>query len=161
MPLFDNHFAGHMLTGDPRSPIFAAAGCVWPTCPAWRYRAMSDDASGRFAQLNDAGILLELPDDEWEHDDTTWEWLDPEGDILLLTARKEKDPDNPFGSVWAITIEVLFGDDPAEATIINPAQKCNVDLPIGAIGTGDPDQGTTGDTFRLEQVEFNKEDPPP
>lgn len=160
MPLYADHFAGHMPTGDPRSVVFVAAGCTWPTCPPWRWRAMSDNATGRFTQLNGDGILLELVGGTFEHDDTTWAWLTPTGDIVDLTARKEKGGTEPLGYRWTVAIEIEATSERAIAVIDNPEQKCNQNIEVGSIDTGDPEYGATGDTFRLEQVEFDQVNPP-
>lgn len=64
-------FTGFMQPGDPRGPLFASGGATWPTCPAWRYRLGSEDASGSWSFLRTTGILFEATGPSG-HDFATW-----------------------------------------------------------------------------------------
>lgn len=156
-PLFDNRFKGHMETGDPRSLIFAAAGCTWPTVPAWRYRAVSCDATMLFAGLNVPGLLLLLDVGGVTHDSAVWITAAPVPPIFVAALVKTADTVNPGGSLWRFFISIAGIPGTIEKIVTRPEARCNQPLLLGAFGSDIPAQGTTGDTFRLEQVEWDEE----
>ena len=156
-PLFNDHFRGHMESGDPRSLVFAAAGCTWPTVPAWRYRAVSCNATLLFAGLNVPGLLLPVFELVTTHDVGAWLLLVQAPPILAMALIKQPDPANPFGSIWTVTIAIAGAMQQPIKVITRPEAKCNVPLLVGEMQTGDPADGTTGSTFRLEQVEWDEE----
>lgn len=160
MPKVENRFAGHMETGDPRSPVFAAGGCTWPTVPALKYRAQSDNASGSLSQLDGNGLLLPLITFPHDHDVSVWQFTAATGDIEFINATKFGG--SPFGPgyKWRIDIKIRGDFFIIIKEVLFPTQKCNVDVHIGNIVARGPSVGETGDTFAINQVEWDQVLPP-
>lgn len=159
-PKFANKFAGHHPEDDPRSLLFAAAGCTFPTTPPFRYRAQSSNALFRFAELNGDGLLLELftPEPNWNN--ASWLWTSTGGDLDFVAIVKQQTPATRPGAEWICLMKIAIEPIVMRKTIVRSLGKCNVDILIGEMDTGDLDQGTTGTTFTIKQVEFDEELPP-
>ncbi len=160
MPQVQNQFAGHMLQADPRSLLFAARGSVWPTIPAFRYRAQSTNATGAYEFFNGDGMLATLLTSLPATDAVLWFGLQnlPIGEAILMG--KNQTPATRPGFEWTIgvTPEIDVGFD--IKIIARPLSKTNVDLLVGSITHPWPWEGDTGSTFRLRQVVWDETMPP-
>ena len=157
MPLYDNHFAGHYETGDPRTPVTAGAGCVWPTVPAHRYLLKSTTATGILLGLNTQGILVEKGSPGPAHDECIFNMIDGPAPILFASIRKRW-LSSIDGYAWDIGIVVSICGG-LEKTLDFPHQTCNRDFEIGNMPcplTSDE----TGPDFTAYQVEWNHTTPP-
>ena len=160
-PLYANHFAGHLPEGDPRTPVHGAAGCVWPTVPAMRYYFTSDNATGIFLPFQVLGALVIRPTIAVDHNLFAYQavvWPPP---WALVYCRKVADPDST-GYRWQVQFHAGSGLCLVTIDIPFPNQGCNVTVPLGnqvcpIMGPA----GQSGDTFRMEQVEFDDVLPPP
>lgn len=159
-PLYADRFAGHMPDGDPRTPLHGAAGCVWPTVPATRYLFTSDDATGIFLPFKLLGALVIRSVATVDHDLYSYismAWAPP---WELVYCRKVKDP-STSGYRWQIQMHAGSGLCLVTIDAPFPNQKCNVTVPLGAYECPfSVPPGTTGSTFRMEQVEFDETSPP-
>lgn len=160
MPLYDNHFAGHMESGDPRTPLHGAAGCVWPTVPAMRYLLISDDATGVFLPFKTTGALVARTIVTLDHDlygyvPLAWPPL-----WNCTKCQKVSDP-STGGYRWQIEFNAGSGVCSVSIDKAFPEQKCNVTVPLGNYTCpGQVPAGQTGTTFRMEQVEWDEATPP-
>lgn len=157
--LYDDRFAGHLDSLDPRTPLFAPGACDWPTIPAYRYMIVSDDATSVMSVLNTTGILIEHRDIGGGVNLTQWDgpknivpvtlclctktWVDSGADSLWQ-----------FLIVWPFVGALLF-------SFTRSLGPCNVPMAIGdrAI-TGVPSAGSTGASCRMLQVEWDQDLPP-
>lgn len=160
MAQVEDPFAGHVDTKDPRTLVFGAAGCVFPTMPAFHYRAMSENATGDFAELNGDGILLPLLTAQPGHFNTTYGFFGGIGALEMLLANKVQNALDRPGYRWQIIMQIACQIDPIIAQFPRPFEKCNRDVPIGALEGDLPEFGTTGSTFILRQVVWNETMPP-
>jgi hypothetical protein len=156
-PLYNDHFSGHMEGGDPRTPLTVAGGCVWPTVPAFRYKLSSDNATGILQILNWDSIIVEKNTPGIAHDHCNYAMIRGPVGIFYAAMDKLARPDRQ-GYTWHVTIiasicGMLLKEIPF------PRRKCNHNFVIGNIWCPGY-QGSTGDTFRAEQVEFDHLEPP-
>lgn len=157
-PKWDNRFAGHMENLDPRTPFFGCAGCTWPTVPGWHLFLGSDDATGALAWLNTIGIQLQIGAPP--HDPKNLQWIQNGGappilDVFLL----KNEVVDPYGYIFSGVITTVLGF--VEFSQRFPEKTCNCCHPLPNVDLGAaPVLGTTGDTFRLLQVEWDQERPP-
>lgn len=149
-----------MESGDPRTPLFASIGCVWPTVMALKYRAQSDNATGSMSQLNGDGLLLELLTTPPTHDATVWQYFSAAGDIEFITLVKTADPSDVLGYRMRIDVKVRGDTFTVIEDIRRPHEKCNVNQLIGNMVSRGPSEGETGDSFTMNQVEWNETMPP-
>jgi hypothetical protein len=161
MPLYANRFAGHLEDEDPRGPLSAAGGCTWPTIPAFRYWLISDDATGDLAFFNTDPVLIQFASVQPAHDSAGWT---PHGANPFITfgiAAKlfeQGDPTYLWQFVFGI---VAIPEAPLVFEVTRSLEKCNRDIPLPNVWAFDIDRGVTGDTFRMEQIEWDKTSPPP
>lgn len=160
MPQVENRFAGHMETSDPRSLLFGARGCVFPTVPAFRYRAMSTNATGDFAELNGDGLLLPLLTPLPATDFVVWGFLGADSPLEALLVGKGQEPADLPGYHWEVFMQIACQIIPIFHEFQRPFERCNRDVPIGALEGDLPEFGTTGSTFILRQVEWDETMPP-
>lgn len=160
MPLYANPFAGHLEGGDPRGPLSAAGGCTWPTIPAYRYWLISNDATGDLAFLNTDPILLQFDSPQPAHNAAEWLLLNDHDYVDGAIAEKFfTQGDNTYR--WQFEIEVIaIPEEELIFGVIRNEEKCNRDIPLPNVWAFDIDRGRTGDTFRMEQIEWDKESPP-
>ena len=158
MPKYANHFAGHIEHGDPRTPVTAAAGCLWPTMPAHRYLLTSQDASGMFLALNTVGVLFSKSTVGPGHDLCQWSGMGMPPPFVIAIAIKQAAP-NKQTYTWTVTLSAL-GVGLAIKTVEFPLGDCNLDRLIGLFGFANPFLGNTGFSCQLQQVEFDHTEPP-
>lgn len=160
MPLYANRFAGHMPTGDPRGPLSAGGGCTWPTCPAYRYWLISDDATGDLAFFNTDPVVIEFASDQPAHNSAGWTLIEANPNVAFAVAAKEFTQGDAtyrwsfFIFVIAIPEALLLFD------VTRNIETCNRDIPLPNVWAFDIDRGVTGDTFRMQQIEWDKTSPP-
>lgn len=160
MPLFDNHFKGHLETDDPRGPLSAAGGCTWPTIPAYRYWLISDDATGDLAFFNTDPVLLQFFSPQPAHDAAFWILHGTNPFVSAAIALKQFTQGNNTYS-WLFGVNVIsIPEAILNFGVIRDVENCNRDIPLPNVWTFDIDRGVTGDTFRMEQIEWDKESPP-
>lgn len=160
MPLFDDHFKGHLETGDPRGPLSAAGGCVWPTIPAFRYWLISNDATGDLAFFNTDPVLIQFNSTQPAHDLAGWILHGVNPNVGLAFAEKVFTQGRTTYR-WRFFITVIaIPEAPLLFETIRNVEKCNRDIPLPNVWAFDIDRGVTGDTFRMEQIEWDKESPP-
>lgn len=160
MPKVLNKFAGSMLTTDPRSLLFGARGSIFPTIPAYRYRAQSTNATGSLSFFNGDGILLPLVTALPATDDVLWQFIRPlpeDGGALLAKAQRAIH-DGGFQWLIGVTDEIDTGF--TFKIITRPLSRTNVDILVGSILRTFPQVGDTGSEFRLRQVVWNETMPP-
>lgn len=154
-------FVGHLPKGDPRGPLSAAGGCNWPTIPAYRYWLISDDATIDLAFLNTRPILLEFTSLQPAHNLGVWQLLGTSADVDSAIAVKLFTPGTSI-YMWVFGIEVTaIPEAPLQFNVPRSVETCNRDIPLPNTWAFDIDRGVTGDTFRMEQIEWDKESPPP
>lgn len=153
-----HRFNGHLDMADPRTPVHAAAGCTWPSIPAYRYLLVSANAYGVLAPLNTTGILVEQAGAGPSHDAMQYNMIAAPPPILFAILYKNWVEDPP-GYEWDIGI-VASMCGILQTTLEFPIQKCNVDFTIGEMSCSGY-YGGTGSTFQAKQVEWNRTLPPP
>lgn len=159
-PLYADRFAGHMPEGDPRGPLSAAGGCVWPTVPAFRYWLISDDATEELAFFNTDPVLVEFDSPQPSHSYAKWTLVPPHAYVLAAIAEKRHWPGEGVYR-WHFNIDVdEFPGHPLIFSIERPAETCNRNLPLPNVVAFDPASGETGDTFRMEQIVWDQTSPP-
>lgn len=157
MPLYDDHFSGHLEHGDPRTPLTAAGACVWPTMPAHRYLLSSTDAYGILSPINGQGILVEKDTVGIAHDSCTWNMIRGPAPILFVFLTKSTAPDRQ-SYYWDIAMSATVCGI-MTARVTRSLRKCNEDFPIGDLVCPGY-YGGTGSTFKAEQVEWDHLEPP-
>lgn len=152
-------FRGYFKKGDPRGPMFASLGSIWPTVPAYRYRIGSSDASGDWLFLKTTGILFEFAEaiDDfihlWHTTDDLPEW------ICSVAFTREWVP--VFQRVyWRLRIQTTYWSLPYQAQQIHGIKKSNTDLRLGNMATPFGPPGSPGIRLRAYQVEYDEENPP-
>lgn len=159
-PFYDDRFNGHIEAGDPRGPLSAAGGCVWPTIPAYRYWLKSDDASGDLAFFNTNPPVLQFVSPQPAHDIAGWTLHIANPFVHVAVAVKTfVHPNNTYTWTFIVFVNAI-PEAPLEFGVIRNAEPCNIDIPLPNVWAFDIDRGQTGDTFRMEQIEWDKESPP-
>lgn len=160
MPHVDEQFTGHVPTGDPRSLLTGAFGCIWPTMPAFRYRIQSDDATGLWSPWNDGGALVELITPIGQHDLPAWELLEATPPFEFVRWTKQPSSNELLGYFWQLWWK--RSDDPLNILVFHaqPQSKCNVDVPLPNFSAGPSFPGSFGNTARADQVVFDQRVPP-
>ncbi|MCK5292957.1 MAG: hypothetical protein KAR39_13185 [Thermoplasmata archaeon] len=154
-PLYDNHFAGHFESADPRTPLHGAGGCVFPTVPAMRYCLRSNNATGLMAILNYTGILVIRPVVTLDMDFYQYQPVAPPPPFGVTRCVKVYNPVTE-GYRWEVNINMGSGVCPMEWRIEKPFSACNVDVLLGARSCpGGIPPGSTGSTFTMYQVEYD------
>ena len=157
MPRHANPFTSHLRPEDPRGPLTAGAGCIWPTVPAHRYLLYSHNPSFLFQGLQTQGVLIQKTTPGPAHDACQWSTIAGPIGINWVICWKRWVPATA-GYDWEITMSVIdCGIIQKKLTF--PQQKCNVDFLIGNIECPYISE-ETGDTFAAYQVEFDKTQPP-
>lgn len=158
MPKTLNKFAGHMRSGDPRTPVFAAGGCPWPTIPPYRWVLTSSDATRMYAPFNGASILFECEDANTRHDLAVWRVVDQPWWLYDAVIEKHFIRDQyPNYRYWVTILMTLRGID--EIAVANRHGRCNENVHLGN-QIGGPLRGNVGNTFRMLQIEYNQTEPP-
>lgn len=160
MAQVQNRFAGHISPADPRSLLFSAKGSVWPTIPAFRYRAQSDNATGAYSFFNGDGLLLELFTPLPAFENVQWFGHRPPPLDHSAFINMQQTPVTRPGFVWVIGVspEIDTGFD--IKFLVQPLRKTNVDIEVGSIQRFFPEIGDTGSTFRMRQVVWDQTMPP-
>jgi len=159
MPRYIDRFQSHMPEGDPRTPLFGAGGCPWPTVPAYRYLLVSAHATGIWEFLNDDGILIEFVSFGDNHDLIQYEGPLGPGPLEYAQVWKEYVPGAPTFA-WELSLKheqcggVLFIHK--EFSL----QPCNRNWLLGNYECASGYPGETGHSFSMRQVEYNKNVPP-
>ena len=160
MPKVANQFAGSMLPADPRSLLFGARGNIFPTIPAYRYRAQSTNATGSLSFFNGDGILLPLVTPLPATDSVIWQFIRPlpeDGGAFLA---KAPNPPLDGGFSWLIGVTDEIDTGFTFKIIERPESKANVDILVGSILRTFPQIGDTGSEFRMRQVVWDQTMPP-
>lgn len=159
-PLYHDRFSGHLEEGDPRGPLSAAGGCIWPTIPAYRYWLISDDATGDLAFFNTDPVIIQFISPQPAHDVAGWSLIVANPFVLAAAAQKTYvHPNNTYSWSFFVIVNAIpeawltFG-------VIRNNERCNRDIPLPNTWAFDIDRGVTGDTFRMEQIEWDEESPP-
>lgn len=160
MPQVQNQFAGHMYPMDPRGLMFGAQGSMWPTIPAYRYRARSQNATGSMVFLNGDGVLLTLAVPLPAMELVVWYYESTETPFPAVVLIKWQPPAAHPGFQWnvGVTPEVDTGFEVKE--IVRPISRTNIDIKVGSIIRVFPDPGDTGSTFNILQVVWDETMPP-
>lgn len=158
--LFADRFAGHQASEDPRTLMFAGVGCPWPTRPAFRYRAISENATGEFTGFNGDGLFLPLDTIEPNFDDATWVWPGPDAPILECDWRHFQEEVDGNGYGWLFRVFVDCWPTFITKRITGEDGACNEDVLVGDLDDIPPGIGNTGDTLTLFQVEWDETEPP-
>ena len=157
-PRFANHFTSHMPEGDPRTPLTASAGCIWPTVPAWHLLVVSNDATGVLSFLNTLGIQLKPHATQREFDDFRWVLNGGVPPVVNPELMKTQLND-PYGYRLQLTATTVWGM--FQSVTDFPYRVCNCCHPLTRTTVGSPViLGDTGDSFRLLQVDFDETRPP-
>jgi hypothetical protein len=159
-PSIADPFRGHLAHGDPRGPLSAAGGCTWPTVPAYRYAIRSDDATGQLAFLNHNPIIIEYSPGESSHNLGVWNLIGDHYSVDTTVAIKHHVAGTEiytwyFWIMTAATPQIFLN-----FSVPRDVETCNRDIPLPDVHGGDPQLGETGDTFRMDQVEWDKTSPP-
>lgn len=160
MPHVNDQFRGHMFGPDPRACTTAAFGCTWPTVPAFRYRIQSDDASGLWSGWNDGGVLVGQVGAIDDHDTKLWVQLTRFELFELVELRKLPGTTEFDGYRWQLIWKLLV--DPLTLLDELPVAmgRCNVNVPLPNWTGGPSFPGSFGLTARMDQVPWNKSEPP-
>lgn len=160
-PTIGNRFKGHLAHGDPRGPLTAAGGCIWPTVPAFRYWLKSDDASGELTFLNHNPIRIQYDAELSGHNVAIWKRLGFHYSIFTAVATKIHVPGTSIYTWWFSIRTVLRPFTPIAFQVERDIETCNRDIPLPNVPPYYPGPGGTGDTFRMEQIEWDQTSPPP
>lgn len=159
MPLYNDRFSGHMELDDPRTVIQGAGGNTWPTCPPYRWAPRTEDAYGLLSYWNTNAAYLTSAATGHEHNQIHWLGVNlPLGCSYFLAGKLWVPSELKIN--WTIAFIQTFPYALVQKVWqVNPGPG-NVDLAIGNMThPGLPDSGT-GDSFRLEQVEWDATAPP-
>lgn len=156
-PLYANHFAGHLFTDDPRTPVTAAAGCTWPTFPAHRYILTAPNAAGMLAPLRTQGVLFEKVTPGSAHNECQYNMISGPLPVVFGIAWKRWDPATE-GYEWEISISVSSPCGLMTWTVPRPPETCNRDIGLYPLACpGVPEAGNTGSPTDWLQVEFDSD----
>lgn len=159
MPLYDDHFSGHMESGDWRTPVTGAGGCIWPTVPPARWYLASTNATGLLFFLNITGLLC-LPSTEIAPNHDQFDWFGVGGPIAVTLCRKTYKPERPG---YDFDVQLSVGS-PCGGTldfhVERGVEKCNRDILLGNQCCPSQPTWCTGSTFTAYQVEFDHTTPP-
>ena len=150
-------FSGHFPPDDPRTPVTAAGGCTWPTVPAYRYRLVSDNATGILSFLNTTGILYQQSGTPPGHNEMLYTGIIL-GQQIQSTTLQRSYPTVQGNIMWNLYLH--HQDCYFEMTTSGTQSpgKCNVDVPLYEFDCLWA-EGSSGDTVRLLQVQFDKQWP--
>lgn len=156
MVLWRDRFAGHLRPGDYRGPLHGAGGCTWPTIPAARYLLWSDDAIGWFWPLRYTGILVQVVDQQINHDLIAYNHLT--GPPGMTCTKFQKDIwEDQLGYTWTIHLDA---GSPCGGTLVwelpFAEKKCNGFILLGDKGCVSQPGWRTGSAFIAAPVEYNK-----
>lgn len=160
MPHVDDQFSGHMFEDDPRGLLFGTHGCTWPTVPAWRYRAQSDNATGLFVELNGDGLLVPFLDETPSAKRVRWEFSGGVGQILEIRFTKVQAPVDEDGFAFICEIDLALPKVSVRRRIHFDLQECNFNALFGNFPGVDPVWGNAGSTFTMNQVVWDETLPP-
>lgn len=153
-----NRFAGHIKRGDPRTPVFGAGGCPWPTIPPYRWALTSDDATGIYRPFNGASIIFHVDQVTARHEHMVWRLTNRPPWLYAGVIRKLFIRDRyPQYSYWVTILMTIYGID--EIAFAHRTGPCNVNVHLGD-QIGGIIRGRVGSTFRLLQVESDQTEPP-
>lgn len=159
-PKVANRFAGHMRDGDPRSQVFVAGGCTWPTVPAYRYAFLSGNATGIFSYLNTSFDMVEFNSELVPHWRGQWNTKPGLPSNMLILAFKEYNPGASHYK-WTFEMHPPLCSGIIVFNVLVPIGPCNTDIQLG--NRYCPLQkmlGETGSQFRMVQCEYNANSPP-
>ncbi len=160
MPQVQDQFAGHLLSADPRSLLFGARGSVWPTIPAYRYRAQSANATGSLTFLNGDGVLVTLFIPLPATGPVVWRFLSSQTPFPSVILIKQQTVFTRPGFQWIVGVTPEIDTGYTTKIIAKPLSKTNVDFDVGSIVILFPDPGDTGSTFQMRQVVWDETMPP-
>lgn len=153
-PLYANRFAGHLESGDPRTPMQGAGGCPWPTIPPHRVQFSSTDATGQFVFLRTFPVILEQVASPFHHTLLTYESIESPPEVYNWTLYKTYDRESYPEYSWYLII-MLVGW-PAEVPYAKfVSGPCNRDVVWGDIGIP-YGVGSPGSHFIQFQVEYDQ-----
>lgn len=154
----DERFEGHLAMEDPRSNLFGAGCCTWPTVPAYRYICGSSNATGVFSGLLTQGLLFVFNGVQPAHNVCSYLMASGPPPILTAFLWKRYIRPNPYYE-WEISMNVTGCSGFPGKVVRFDCGPCNVDFLIGEIScSGLP--GTTGSDFHARQVEWDKSNSP-
>lgn len=156
-PRAANRFEGHYANGDPRTPVTAGVGCLWPTVPPHRFFIKAENATGDLLFLNTQGVLIEKATAGPAHNFCAWSMPFPQPPVFACILQKEVWW-APFGYRWYFALHVL-PCGPMDQLIIRPEEKCNRDVNLEGMGcplTSD----ITGTPLTAFQTEWDEVLPP-
>lgn len=149
-----------MPEGDPRSNLFAAGGCTWPTVPPYKYFLGSGDATGSFFFLNTTGLLFPVSQPAPNHDLCYWTGTGLPFPMLAAVIEKKVKPDR---TGYTLTLTMTALGYPPNFIVVEQemiVQKCNIDQAVGNHSWPYTWPGATGSTCTLYQVAFDETEPP-
>lgn len=156
MPLYDDPFAGHLELDDPRSPLFGAGGCTWPTIPAYRYIVCPAGTWGVFSGLDGVNIQLRLSVGQPAHNDCWWLGFNLPWPLTYGTLRKQWVQANNT-QLWTLALTGGYVCGTVQWVWVRAESDCNVDHNIGAAECSiSPPVGGFGSGTKLLQCEYDK-----
>lgn len=160
MPLYADRFSGHMPEGDPRTPVFAAGLCTWPTVPPWRFYFHAPNGSGNWSNLRVNGMLFEKWSVGTSHDYCIWWQVGTLGNWHDCSISKFTSPwsDEIAWDIWMVNDSAPLGI--ATKAISEPPGPCNTNHVFGRFGFANPRLGNAGDDSMIYQVEYDEGQPP-
>ena len=152
-------FDGHIAPPDPRDLHIGSSGATWPTVPPYRWLLGSENPTAELYFLYNTGLLFELDQPASEPGYARWDG--PIGMAPVTWARTERfhapaDTDLTI----LIRLDVIGCPERLEIDLTFPIGPANVDYHVGDWSLISPCVGSTGDTCRLMQVEYNETVPP-
>lgn len=152
-------FRGYFRIGDPRGPLFGSGGATWPTCPPWRWRLGSQDATGDWTFLKTTGVLLE-PWLNMTHDQSQWQaTVDKPPHLTYIRLYRQW---VPIASLirWTLAIDPNWYQGVWNLIVLKTPGQANKTLHLGRLVDPGTTNGSTGKLLKAYQVEFDQENPP-
>lgn len=157
-PHYDSPFSGHMHERDPRSPLFAAGGCIWPTVPGYHLLVVSTNAWGALSWLNVAGIQLKPHPTSFTPDEAWWIQNGGTAPITWALLKKLRLP-GTRGYTLQLTFQPL-GLAMVQTERTFNVQHCNVTHPLNEFTVENVPVGGSGDGVKIVQCAFDETRPP-
>lgn len=152
--LYNDRFAGHFDSDDPRTPVTAAGACTWPTVPPFRVEFASTNATGPWSCFNYDTALLEMDLVTTTHGHA-W-WLPVRLPPCVYSMSLEKIAILSLFPRWTYWLTITLVGWPNEQIFPhNSSAKCNKDIIWGDLARYASPYGS-GSTFTQFQTEWDQ-----